>query len=298
MNPDDRVYEASPVKPAKRDRMTNAQVAQLEEAIYEIAREEQPITVRGIYYRVVSRGLVEKTDSGYGKVQRRALLMRQRGQLDYAWVVDGSRWSFRPTTYNSAVDCLDFVSDYYRQSLWTEQPYHLEVWSEKDAISSVVRPVCSEYDVPLLIARGYSSESFLWQTAQDIIRDDKEAVILQVGDHDPDGVAAWESIQSKLQAFAPDIPMYFERIAVTPDQIDEYDLPTRPTKRTSTRFAGFEGESVEVDAMPTPILRGLVRDAIAMWIDDDLMEEAYERQDDERQRLVNAYNHLVDLDSA
>ena len=60
----------------------------------------------------------------------------------------------------------------------------------------------------------------------------------------------------------------FEKLAVTEEQIEEHNLPTRPTKTGSTHAKDWNGsESVELDAMPEEVLQGLVRDAIMQHID-------------------------------
>jgi hypothetical protein len=61
-------------------------------------------------------------------------------------------------------------------------------------------------------------------------------------------VSAWEHIQRRLGEC--------ERLAVTPEQIVGLGLPTRPS-----RAAKFDGESVEVDAVPSPVRRRLVEEA-------------------------------------
>lgn len=276
----------------KRSRRTRAEVEVLEEAIYRVASAERPCTIRGVFYRVMSEGLVPKSEPGYRVVQNRILLMRRAGKLPYGWISDGTRWRIKPITYSSMDKALYETAVFYRRALWDDQDVHLEIWSEKDAIRSVVEPVTREFDVPLMVARGFASESFLWETAQAIIDDGKYAVIYQLGDHDPSGVAAWEHTRRRLQEFAPNAEFQFERLAITPEQIVEHDLPTRPTKKTDSRAAGFEGESVEVDALPSPVLRGLVRDAIEQWIDPDLLRltksvEASER--DVLRRIANGW---------
>jgi hypothetical protein len=273
------VYGSSAIK---RSRMTNAQIAELEAAIYEVCEQERPLTIRGCFYRVMSRGLVEKSEKGYKQVQRRALLMRRADDLPYGWIADGTRYRVKPTTYSSVDRALNNLSASYRRALWDDQDVHVELWVEKDAIRSVISPVTSEWDVPIFVARGFASETFLYSTAQDIIADDKPAVIYQLGDHDPSGLLAWEHTKSKLTEFAPDTDFEFERLAVTPEQIEEYELPTRPTKKSKHSY-GFEGDSVEVDAMPSDVLRQIVEDAIELWIDDDALDltkmvEAEERR--------------------
>jgi hypothetical protein len=99
--------------------------------------------------------------------------------------------------------------------------------------------------VPIYVARGFASETFLYSTAQDILYDDKQAVIYQLGDHDPSRVLAWEHTENKLTEFVDDrVDLEFERLAVTPAQIAEHNLPLRPTKK-SNHARGFVGESVD-----------------------------------------------------
>jgi hypothetical protein len=160
------------------------------------------------------------------------------------------------------------------------------MWSEKDAIRGVVYPVTAEFDVPLMIARGFPSETFLHQTAEAITDDGKPAVIYQLGDHDPSGVAAWNDIQRKLRSFVPShIDLTFERIAVTEAQIHDLGLPTRPTKQSDTRARNFVGDSVEVDAIPSTTLRQLVRDSIERWIDPENLRITREAERSEKNIL-------------
>lgn len=272
------VYGTSAIK---RSRRTRAQIEDLEAAIYEVADAERPCTIRGVFYRVMSNGLVPKTEAGYRQVQNRVLLMRRRGGLPYGWISDGTRWRIKPETWSGLDAMLAETAAFYRRALWDDQDVHLEIWSEKDAIRSVVYPVTAEFDVPLMVARGFASESFVWETAQAIIADAKPAVIYQLGDHDPSGVSAWEHTRRRLAEFAPNVKFIFERLAITPEQIIEHQLPTRPTKQSDSRARTFEGESVEVDALPSPVLRDLVRDAIERWIDPEALRltQAVERSE-------------------
>jgi len=271
-----------------RYRRTHAELAEIDAAIYDIAEAEEPVTVRGLFYRVMSRGLVPKSEQGYSVVQRRALKMRRRAELPYGWITDGSRLRLKPRTFSSAQAALENTARMYRKDLWIDQGLHVEVWTEKDAIRGVVSPITAEYDVPLMISRGFSSETFLYETAEDINEEGCcPAVIYQLGDHDPSGVAAWDDIQRKLRDFVDDhIDVTFERIAVTPEQITELDLPTRPTKQSDTRAAKFTGESVEVDAIPSSTLRDLVRDAIEQWIDRDALRLTRIAEESEREVLT------------
>src|SRR5215472_2015650 len=72
-------------------RRTNAELAVIDAAILDVAETEAPVTVRGLFYRVMSRGPVEKSEKGYGVVQRQTLKLRRAGDLPYGWITDGSR---------------------------------------------------------------------------------------------------------------------------------------------------------------------------------------------------------------
>jgi hypothetical protein len=244
----------------------------------------------------MSLGLVPKTEPGYSVVQRQALKMRRVGELPYGWITDGSRLRLKPRTFFNAQAALENTAKMYRRDLWINQEMHVEVWTEKDAIRGVVSPVTAEYDVPLMISRGFSSETFLYETAEDINAEGNPAVIYQLGDHDPSGVAAWDDIQRKLRDFVEDdIDVTFERIAVTPEQIVELALPTRPTKQSDTRAKTFVGDAVEVDAIPSSTLRGLVRSAIEQWIDDGLLSLTKIAEDSERTILTRIAYGWEDL---
>jgi hypothetical protein len=301
------VYGASP---ANR-RSTQAELEDLQVAIILAVRAESPITLRAVFYRVVSAGAIEKTELGYRKVGRELLKLRRSGEIDYAAITDGSRWTFRPDTWSGVEDALQAAAASYRRALWVDSPNEVQVYSEKDAITSVIHPVTDELDVPLGIVRGYSSETFCYQVAKSLRsagdRGKHTVRIYQLGDHDPSGLDAWRSFTDKVLSFLRgDISeveregsgalaslwggsmwVEFRRLAVTRAQIAEYDLPTRPTKGTDSRATGFSGGSVEVDAIPPSALREIVRDAITRHIDADALRLLREAERSERHLLYD-----------
>jgi hypothetical protein len=251
----------------KRSRRTRSELAGLHQTILEVCAEDHPLSVRGVFYRVMSTGAVEKTEKAYRAVQREVLKLRRAGDLPYEWIADGTRWHVKSGSWSSVEQVLDAAASSYRRALWNDQNVYVEIWSEKEAISSIVAPVTNSWDVPLMIARGFSSETFLWNTAAAIRNTGKPTMVYNLGDHDPSGVVAWEHIQRRLREFAPDVDITFKRIAVTEAQITELDLPTRPTKESDSRSKSFTGESVEVDAIRSSVLRELVESAITRHID-------------------------------
>ena len=68
---------------------------------------------------------------------------------------------------------------------------------------------------------------------------DKPAHVYHFGDLDPSGVDAARDIEAKLRRYAPEAEIYFSRPAVTREQVEAWNLPSRPTKTTDTRAKKF-----------------------------------------------------------
>jgi hypothetical protein len=253
------IYEATPIK---RHRATKAEVKRRRNRLFEIILAMWPMTVRQVFYQAAVRGIVEKSEAGYAKVQTDLVQMRRAGDLRYDWLADNTRLQRKPRTFGDIKQALDSTARFYRKALWADVDAYVEVWLEKDALSGVVYPITSLYDVPLMVARGYASLSFLHSAAEHINSLDVPAHIYHLGDFDPSGVNAGEKIEEALRELAPDAEIHFERIAVNPDQIVTWHLPTRPTKTTDTRSKGFGAISVELDAIEPQRLRDLVQSAI------------------------------------
>jgi hypothetical protein len=283
-------YQASPIK---RVRSTKAEVEERRAALLEIIFIGKPMTVRQVFYQATVHGLVEKAESGYAKVQTDLTLMRRAGELPYQWLADNTRWQRKPRTFNGIENALKATAEFYRKALWADADCYCEVWLEKDALAGVVFPITAAYDVPLMVARGYASLSFLYSAAEAINQLPVPTFIYHLGDHDPSGVNAGEKIEETLRELAPDAEIYFERIAVTEDQIADWDLPTRPTKASDTRSRNFGAISVELDAIEPNQLRAIVLEAIEQHLPEDQFEILKAAEASERATLASLIERLT-----
>lgn len=259
-------YTASHIK---RGRATKAEVGLRRDALFAIVNSMKPMTVRQVFYQATVLGVVDKNEGGYSKVQTDLVAMRRDGTLPYEWLADSTRWQRKPRTFGSIEEALQDTARLYRKSLWREAKSYVEVWLEKDALAGVITPITSEYDVPLMVARGYASLSFLHSAAEAIAELEVPAYIFHLGDYDPSGVNAAEKIEQTLRELAPNAEIHFERIGVTQYQIEQLKLPTRPTKQSDSRAKGFGDISVELDAIPPDWLRSLVRFCIEEHLPQD-----------------------------
>lgn len=273
-------------------RATRDDMRERADALVAILAEMQPMTVRQVFYQASVRGVVDKSEAGYAAVQRCLVDLRRAGTIPWGHIADNTRWQRKPKSWNSPADALIETAAFYRKALWAEVDHTVEVWLEKDALSSVVFPETAAYDVPLMITRGYSSLSFLHAAANDIQEDGRPAYIYHLGDHDPSGVDAANNIERRLREFAPQSEIHFERLAVLPHQIEEWNLPTRPTKTTDTRSKGFGPVSVELDAIDPHRLRELVRETIKSHLPTRALRTLLVAQESERD-LITAWAEAV-----
>lgn len=275
-------YETSPIK---RERATKSEMEDRRAALLTIVEAMRPMTVRQVYYQATVRGLVEKTEAGYAKVQTDLVHMRRSGMLPYNWLADNTRWQRKPASYDSVQDALDETARFYRKNLWANSWSYVEVWLEKDALSGVVMPVTSLYDVPLMVARGYASLSFLHSAAEYIASLDVPTFIYHLGDFDPSGVDAGNKINQTLREMAPKAEIHFQRLAVNAQQIIDWNLPSRPTKKTDSRAKNFVGDSVELDAIEPNNLRKLVSDTLDLHLPKEQLDILKAAEASEREML-------------
>ena len=258
----------------------------IRQAMYDLLATEHPATVRQVFYRLVSDGVIAKTETEYNAIVVRHLTaLRRAGVIPYQWIADNTRWMRKSQSFDSVEDALYRTAQSYRRALWANQGAYVEVWLEKDALAGVVLEVTDPSDVPLMVTRGYPSLTFLHSAAEQIAGAGKPCFLYYLGDYDPSGVHIPQRVEADLRTLTPEADLHFERLAVNPAQIDAWGLPTRPTKRSDSRSKRFNGESVEVDAIPPDLLRALVTQAILRHVDDGALEVLKAAEDSERQLL-------------
>ena len=272
---------------------SNADLAALDAALVQIVASNSPITVRGVFYQAVGRGLVPKDETkGYRLVQRRLMKLRETGDIPYGWIADRSRRVLGHARYQDAADFARTVKTRYRQDYWTESEEFVEIWIEKDALAGVVAPVViDEFGLDLYVTRGFASVTYLQEAAEDIALEGRPVYVYLFTDYDPAGRNIADKVAEELEDRSCDSEVCVERVAVTPEQIEELKLPTRPTKRSSRRaptyYEATHGDvSVELDTIPPPELRRLVTECILRHMDPWRLEQMRMVEQQEREGLA------------
>jgi hypothetical protein len=288
------VYQPSLIK--KRRRATKAEMEARADFLIDYAEKHGPVTVRQLYYQAEVAGLpgIDKTELGYCKIQHQVLELRRSGDLDYGLIADATRWMRKPTTYDSVQEAIDATARFYRKSLWADAEAYVEVWCEKGALAGVILPITSKYDVPLMVARGYSSETFCYEAIAARDGNDRDYYVYYLGDFDRSGRDAANALKEKLTRFAEEdgIEVIFKQIAVTRSQVEAWSLPTRPHKRVSPADKKWpHAFACELDAIEPDLMRHMVERAINDHIDQEQLDVLMVAEESERKILKAFARH-------
>ncbi len=284
------VYGARTIK--GRGRRTKAEVEALRNALFEIVAANQPATVRGVFYLAETASLVPKDDAkGYRPVQRELLKLRREGIIPWGWITDGSRSRFGYRRYGGLESYARQVAANYRRDYWHGAEEYVEVWIEKEALRGVISPVVlEEFGLDLYVTKGQPSVSYLYDAAEDIILDGRPTYVYVLADFDPGGLRIFDRIKQELTGFVGDAAeVHVRRLALTPYQIDLYDLPSRPGKEKDPNAAEFKrlygDRCVELDALPPNTMRGLVRERLEAHMDPETLQALKLAEKEERRGL-------------
>jgi len=306
------IYRSGPIK-HRKDRRTSDDVEAVRKAIIEVLKVDNPQIVRQIFYQLVARSVIEKTENEYKHtVVRLCTEMRWQGRIDWDWITDESRTVHDTQTYDSLVDALEDTARFYRKNVLKQCPVHIEIWVEKAGLASVIWDTASDFDVPVVASKGVPSLSSLYECFSRIKRASyhgKKSYLYQFGDFDPTGCLIPKMIEDRLNKLCDSGSIarpIVERIALTKEQIRKYRLPTRPTKSEgNTHAKNFKGDSVELDALPVRHLTRLVRGYILRHINPNQVATLRASQESEGELLIAfgrkaaedaALNPLADLE--
>lgn len=300
------------------------------------------LSLRQLYYQFIAHraqlfpgngpGGSPNTEQNYKMLGDVLSSARLAGRFDWLKLVDRGRSSEVPSYWNDVGEIFDSCVRAYTVDLWEGQQYHVEVVVEKQALEGVLSPVCRALDVPFTSNKGYSSQSALWRQGQrlaEYLEDDKDIVILYLGDHDPSGIDMTRDVHDRLALFSGagewvskedadywgmdsegvrildeyDGRFTVERIGLTMAQVRQFDPPPNPTKVTDSRAGAYIREHGytcwELDALDPQVMRDLVRDAITGYIDQDKRNERIAYRDKQRakiQRIADAHRDSFDED--
>jgi hypothetical protein len=257
------------------------------ETARQILEDQNPMTVRQVYYQLVSRQVIENSRGQYQAVSSALVDARKDGSIPWEWIEDRLR---RPRTVSMWDDLGDFAQTArkaYRRDVWPTQGRLVEVWLEKDALSGIFESVLNRYGVTLNVGRGYDGWDSIHNAAERYLQWERAVTILYFGDFDPSGEDMARSLRERLEFFktSPEI----RKCALIQEDIELYKLPPNFTKPTDTRRAAFVArygdQSVELDALPATILRDRLEAAVSELMDLQALEQVRAQAIEDRAQI-------------
>ena len=269
----------------------NRKTTQLIAAAVAILDEESPMTIRQLFYRLVSKGLIPNDRKHYQLVSRVMTKARKDRRVSFADIVDRSRPQYSPNVFTDAGEYADTVQNAYRKDYWAMQPNHVEVWVEKDAIIGCIEPTTNKLGITVRVGRGFLSTTKAHDIACHFARIDKPITVFYLGDHDPSGHDIQRDLYDRINEYGSG---YFdlERLAIHKEDITTFNLPPLRVKNTDGRAAKFRAQHgedcVELDALPPDELRVRIKNAVEDLLDREQWNRAIEVEQVELASIMDA----------
>lgn len=255
-------------------------IEQANAIIDEYTRQGFQLTLRQLYYQFVARGIIKNKQTEYKRLGSIVSDGRLAGLISWHAIEDRTRNIRKNAHWDTPKDIIAAARNSYAIDMWENQPTHVEVWIEKDALIGVIEAVCRDNDVTYFACRGYSSQSEQWNAGQRFSHEGKPTIILHLGDHDPSGIDMTRDNEERLSMFAGE-PVEMRRLALNWDQVQEHNPPPNPTKMTDSRAESyvreFGKECWELDALEPRLIAELIQREIDDIRDPDLWEAAEAR---------------------
>ena len=188
----------------KMSRQNQERLSFINEIIQEYQEQNYILTLRQLYYQLVSRDVIPNKQNEYAKLSNLLKEGRMAGIVDWDAIEDRLRKPDYPAYWESPASIIGACINQYRKNRQKGQNVHVEVWVEKDALSGVLKRVTEKYGVPIMVNRGYSSVSAMFDSYERFykaFKNNQSVKILYLGDFDPSGLDMIRDIKARIDEF-------------------------------------------------------------------------------------------------
>jgi hypothetical protein len=265
--------------------------------VLEEYEDHVPLTVRQIFYRLVGLHAYEKTENAYARLSEMLVRARRAKLVPFDVIRDDGVVTYSSPWHRGPEDFWDETGRQirrYRRDRQTGQRQFVELWCEAQGMAPQLARVADEFSVPVFGTGGFASLTAVRLIADRALGRDVQTVLLHVGDFDPSGESIFASIAEDAAAFVEadrvigTQRIVAHRVALTADQVEDYELPTAPPKKSDSRSAKWHGEACQLEALAPDVLAGLVDDEIGSWFDYDRLQDEIEAEAEDRTVLMRA----------
>jgi hypothetical protein len=276
-------------QPRWRPKRETLRVLTAVDAVLDRYRDHLPVSLRQLFYVLLSDSVLEKSERDYKRMCEYVGMARRSGRITWEAIrddtqvaVDAPPFFAGPTSFWEAVAV---AADDYRVDRQGGQPVRLELWCETGGMVPQLVRIGGEFGIATYSGGGFDGLVGKHSAAERAIASDRKTIILHLGDLDPSGIWMFTALSEDVKAFAAvgNAEVEFERVAVTEDQVQTYELPTAPPKPTDWR--AFSGTTTQAEALPPDILATIVREAIEAHRDSDVHQRTLAREEAERREI-------------
>ncbi|MBQ0891119.1 hypothetical protein KBZ94_40465 [Streptomyces sp. RM72] len=244
-------------------------------------------TLRQVYYRLVAEAAIPHTAPAYRRLSAR--LARARRGEGFPDLIDPLREVHVPPAWPDAGAFLDEAPAWFCLDHTAGQAAAVYVACEKDTLRAQLTGWLAESGIPVLVVRGFGSQSYVQVVRERTARDPRPAVLLYVGDFDASGADIERDWVARTACWAS-----VERVLLTHDQVREHELPPAQGKAGDPRWPAFARRyrldanrpvQWEVEALDPAELHRLVAAAVAPYVDSAVLAARLAEEARQRARL-------------
>lgn len=244
---------------------------------------ETGVTLRQLFYRLVSQQMIPNSVSAYKVLSRKTAEARREGT--FPALIDRTRAIEVSQSFDDPDDALTWLWKIYRRDRTQNQQWSIYLGVEKHGMVVQLEDWFGKYGIPILALGGYSSQTFVDVVTDDVINQHRSSVLLYAGDFDPSGVDIDRDFLDRTNIFDE-----VRRVALRSDQLEEYNLPPLPGKEWDARATSFIAQygelmQVELDALPPEEMRKLYQTALDEFFDYDAYNSIIDEEEKELRQL-------------
>jgi hypothetical protein len=151
-------------------------VEQCNEIVDDYQGQDLRLTLRQLYYQLVTKNIIVNSERSYQNLSALVSNGRLAGKVDWDAIEDRVRRPRKASEFGNLHDLVDAAVYSYRLPRWQGQMVYAELWVEKDALAGVLEPLSKQYHATLMVNRGYSSQSAMYEAAKRFLRNRKTTV--------------------------------------------------------------------------------------------------------------------------
>jgi len=291
----------APWRPHKKTARLMFQVKQ----ILDEYRDHLPLTARQIFCRMHAAYGYPKTENAANSLGEYLTRARRAEMIPFDYIRDDGISIMDHAHYaneNAFYKAEHERANAYKRDKLARQKMNIRVYCEAAGMMPQLERVCEPYSIPVYSCSGFDRVSAKYELKEacwrSFVYQGRPTVILHLGDYDPSGESIFnDGLVEDVYAFLerdvrhkePHEVVTFERVALKPEHIERFNLPTAPPKSSDSRTKNWQGRATcQLEALPPDVLAGLLDATIKTHINLAVYEQDLKAEEEERRRITKS----------